>query len=94
MTDTANGMKTITEEERIKLRESFIAIDNFIKTYLWQLHPKTAYRWSKASNDIMELVPMVSESGYALYKPSDEEERKAQMQNPFVGIFQGTDERR
>lgn len=79
----ANGMKTLTEEERIKLRESFIAIDDFIKTYLWQLHPKTAYRWSKASNDIMELVPMVSESGYALYKPSDEELRKAQRQGPL-----------
>lgn len=85
----ANGMKTLTEEERIKLRESFITIDNFIKTYLWQLHPKTAYRWSKASNDIIELVPMVSESGYALYNPSDEKARKAQRQDsfdPFAGI--------
>lgn len=78
-----NGMKNLTEEDRIKLRESFIAIDNFIKEYLWQLDPKTPFRWVKVSNNIMDFVPLISESGYELYKPSDEELRKAQRPDPF-----------
>ena len=86
-TDMTNGMKTLTEEERIKLRESFITIDNFIKEYLWQLDSKTPSRWVKVSNDIRDLVPLVSESGYKLTSPSDEELRKAQRRDsldPFL----------
>lgn len=89
MDDMTNGIKTLTEEERIKLRESFIVIDNFIKDYLWQLDIKTPSRWVKVSNDIRDFVPLVSESGYALYESSDEELRKAQGPDPldpFAGI--------
>ena len=78
-----NGMKNLAEEDRITLRESCIAIDNFIKEYLWQLDPKTPSRWVKVSNEIRDFAPMVSESGYALYQPSDEELRKAQRLDTF-----------
>lgn len=78
-----NKMKDLSEEERIKLRDSFITIDEFIKEYLWQLHPKTSGRWYKVSKDIMELVPLIATSGHALYQYSNEELRKAQGPDPF-----------
>ena len=70
-----NKMNDLSEEDRIKLRESFITIDEFIKEYLWQLNPKTSCRWAKISKDIVDLVPFIAESGLGLYQYSNKELR-------------------
>lgn len=70
-----NMMNDLSEEDRIKLRESFITIDAFIKEYLWQLNPKTSCRWVKISKDIVDLVPHIATSGLGLYQYSDKELR-------------------
>lgn len=79
MPNNSNSMKDLKEEERIKLRKSFVTIDDFIKEYLWQLDPKTSYRWIKVKNDVSELVSLIATSGYGLYQLSDEELKKGEI---------------
>lgn len=78
----------MNEEKRVELRDAVVLIDQFIQDHLWNLNPKTVNRWTKVSNDIGELVRMISDSAKELYAPTDEERGiSAKRNDPMDPLF-------